>query len=273
MATATKAAAKKPARKKEPRTFVLKKPRMKGDDVKAWQQTIKTVFKREFNMNCPIKADGIYGPSSRSYSEELCKSMGLSNTAMANGVTPELRSKLRNDTCSAAEKKVRSSKARKDFREKLRRQFKQERKPKVSQPVRKIIQDSWDYRPGHDGIDVICAEDAVLFAMVKSKVIDVRSGGWWGNNPQGDVSKGDGIIQLEVLESVGPFKKGQHIGYGHAEKARVRVGEVVKAGEPIGRAGLANVPHIHLMLNDGSTTRGVGNLNPRACLEYTKKHG
>ena len=109
--------------------------------------------------------------------------------------------------------------------------------------------------------------------MVKSKVIDVRASGWWGKAPSGQVSKGDGIVQLEVLESVGPFKKGQHIGYGHCEHARVRVGQVVQAGETIALAGLAVAWHIHLMVNDGGTKKGIGTRDPRPHLDYSVKHG
>ncbi len=94
-----------------------------------------------------------------------------------------------------------------------------------------------------------------------------------GKAPSGDVRKGDGIVQLEVLESVGPFKKGMHIGYGHCEHARVRVGQVVQAGETIALAGLAVAWHIHLMMNNGSTTKGIGNIDPRKCLDYAVKNG
>jgi murein DD-endopeptidase MepM/ murein hydrolase activator NlpD len=146
---------------------------------------------------------------------------------------------------------------------------------KVHAPVDKILTDTWGYHPpGHDGVDVICEPDAVLRAMVKSKVIDVRTGGWWGKAPSGDVWKGDGIIQIEVLEDVGPFRKGQHIGYGHAEKPYVKVGQIVVAGQPLGHAGLAVAWHIHLMVNNGEVgLRGVGTRDPRPLLDYAVKNG
>lgn len=263
--------------KTQSRTFILKQPRMRGGDVEAWQRTVKETFKREFNMNCPIKTDGTYGPSTHSYSAALLKSLGMSITAMEHGVTPELRIKIRNKNFTVAEKKARASKARKEYRDSLRLQFKQAREVKVHKFTPVILQDSWDFHPGiHDGIDVIVPPNAVLFAPVKCRVIDVRKDGWWGLGAPADPkvkAKGDGIIQLRVLEDVGPFKKGMHIGYGHAEKAMVRVGQTIQAGTPIGHAGLANAWHIHLMLNTGNDPRGIGNLNPRACLEYTKKHG
>jgi hypothetical protein len=118
----------------------------------------------------------------------------------------------------------------------------------------------------HD-IDLICPRRARLFAACRARVIDVRAGGWWGNNPTGNVALGDGIIPLEALESIGPLTKGMHIGYGHAVHATVRKGDVVKAGEVIGRAGFANAWHIHFMINGGQTTRGIGDRDPRPCLD------
>lgn len=252
------------------RTFKVGSKVMRGNDVKAWQETIDKEF-RHLKINCPIKKDGIYGVHTRSYSAELLKARGILIKEMAGGITPELRIKIRNREMTAAETKRFHSKARQEYRKDLRERWKPK---KVHKPVSVIIADSWDYHPGvHDGIDVICRPHAAVYAMVKCKVIDVRAGGWWGNAPSGDVAKGDGIVQVEILENVGPFKKGYHIGYGHCENARVRVGEIVQPGERIADAGLAVAWHIHLMLNDGSTNRGIGNRNPRAILEYAKKHG
>jgi len=258
----------------EPRTFKVDNPLMKGSDVKTFQRRIKELFKK-MNIDCPIKADGIYGTHTRAYAAALVHANGMSATVqMKDGVTPKLREKLRNvdGSLTAAQKKTKASAKRKAYRNDLRKRWSQQR---VAKPVNTILADSWDYHPPvHDGIDVICAPNAPIFAMIRSKVVDVRSGGWWGKAPSGDVTKGDGIIQLEVLETVGPFRKGDHIGYGHSEKACVKVGQIVQAGQLLGHAGLAVAWHVHLMLNDGSVgTRGVGNKNPRAILEYTKKNG
>lgn len=254
------------------RTFQVGREVMRGSDVEAWQETIKKEFRHLGIRNCPIKTDGIYGVHTRTYTAALCRARGIkAKKAMAKGVTPELRIKIRNHELNVWEKRRYHSPGAKKYRKKLREQW---RKKKVHAPVSSIIADSWGYHPGvHDGIDVICKPNAAVFAMVKGRVIDVRAGGWWGNAPSGDVKKGDGIVQIEVLESVGPFKKGYHIGYGHCEHARVKIGDVVQPGERIADAGLAVAWHVHLMYNDGSTTRGIGNRNPRRILEYAKKHG
>lgn len=255
------------------RTFVIGKEFMEGSDVKSWQQEVKALFKK-MAINCPIVADGVYGPHTRSYTASLVHANGmLAGTQMKNGVTPELRTKLRHapKSLTAAQQKKRSSKKLQQYRSELRKRWSEKA---VAKPVNTILADSWGYHPGvHDGLDVICAANASIYAMVKSKVVDVRSSGWWGKAPSGNVALGDGIIQLEVLEDVGPFKKGMHIGYGHAEGAVVKVGQVVKAGERLGHAGLAVAWHVHLMVNGGGTLRGVGDRDPRPFLDYTKKHG
>lgn len=260
------------------RTFKIDSPHMKGSDVKKWQSDVKTLFKK-MAIDCPIKADGDYGISTRSYTAALVHANGMSSgIQMKTGVTPALRSVLRAapNSLTEGQRKRRTSSDRKEYRAKLRRQYANVNGPKVHSPTTVIVQDDWGYHPGvHDGLDVITPPDPVIFAMCKAKVIDVRSSGWWGLGAPKDPklkAKGDGIIQLEVLENVGPFKKGMHIGYGHAEKAQVHTGDHVRAGQAIGHAGFANAWHIHLMVNTGGTTKGIGNLDPRPFLDYARKH-
>ena len=256
------------------RTFVVKKPVMHGRDVQAWQEEVDDQFRR-MAIDCPIVKDGRYGVATRSYTASLCHALGISEKiAMKDGVTPELRKKIRTRDLTATEKKRMAN--RKVYRQALRVRYKAIGSP-VHPPVDRILQDSWGFHPPvHDGLDVITQPDAVLYAMVKCKVIDVRSSGWWGKGAPSNPSlkaKGDGIIQLEVLETVGPFKKGYHIGYGHAEKAKVKVGQIVEAGTPIGHAGFANAWHIHLMYNTGATKMGIGNRDPKPLVDYSVKNG
>lgn len=257
------------------RTFQVGRETMQGDDVRGWQDDVKKLFK-DMGISYPLKSDGVYGVGTRSATASLCRAMGLESAeaAMAQGVTPELRIKLRNKKLSQVEFNRYHSKERSEYRKSLRARF----NVKVHAPTRGIITDDWGFHPGvHDGVDVVTAKEQPLFAMIRSKVVDVRSAGWWGLGAPKDPAlraKGDGIIQLEVLEAVGPFHKGDHLGYGHAEKACVHVGETVLAGQILGATGFANAWHIHLMVNDGSEgTRGVGTKDPRPCLDYAVKHG
>jgi murein DD-endopeptidase MepM/ murein hydrolase activator NlpD len=145
---------------------------------------------------------------------------------------------------------------------------------KVAMPVKtNLATDTNGFSGYHDGIDLICAPNAPLHAICDAEVIDVRSSGWWGLNPTGDVTKGDGIIQLKALESVGPIKKGMHFGYGHAEHAVVKTGQQVKAGQVIGKAGFANAWHVHFMVNTGGTASGTGNRDPKPILTWVKQAG
>jgi murein DD-endopeptidase MepM/ murein hydrolase activator NlpD len=254
------------------RTFKIDDPLMQGGDIENWQNEIVQLFGELKIDNVPLEVDGVYGHITRSLTATLCEAKGMiPEKVMAKGTTPNLLRRLRKHDLTEAEKKRYVSSKCKRFRAKLRKQWATK---KVHSPVTKIITDSWGYHPGvHDGVDVICPASATLYAMVKARVFDVRAGGWWGQAPSGNVAAGDGIIQLEVLESVGPFKKGMHIGYGHAEKAIVREGQIVEAGQPIGAAGLAVAWHIHLMVNGGNTTSGRGDRDPRPLLDYAVKHG
>jgi murein DD-endopeptidase MepM/ murein hydrolase activator NlpD len=148
----------------------------------------------------------------------------------------------------------------------------------VASPLGKILGDSWGYHgTAHDGVDLICEGDATLYALCDAKVIDVRSAGWWGKGARASgghpVSDGDGIIQLECLIDQGPFRKGLHFGYGHAEKATVAVGQSVKAGQKIGHAGFANAWHVHFMVNGGGSIRGVGDRDPLPFVKYAVANG
>lgn len=259
----------------KPRTFKLGdgKP-MKGSDVKEWQKDVKLLF-RKIGIHCPLKVDGIYAQATRAFTASLCEAYGLvSKVAMKDGVTPELRIKLRHKDLTKAEQTCMGSRARKEYRAKLRDRWTPHQ---THSPVSRIIEDSWGFHPGlHDGLDVIALEGTAAFAMVKSKIIDVRPHGWWHlGAPVSQVlrERGDGIVQMQVLESVGPFKKGMHIGYGHCVHPVVKVGQTVEAGEVVAKVGFANAGHIHLMVNDGKTTEGRGNIDPKPFVDYAVKHG
>ena len=261
----------------EPRTFQVQSKPMKGDDIKEWQQEIKHQFAK-MDIDAPVEVDGVYGPVTRSFTASLAHALGMNaGEWMKDGVTPEMRTHIRNRRLSGTESTRFASREYKEYRAALRKKWHADT-GRVHKPVTNVLQHSWGYHPPvHDGVDVICQPDVPIFAMVKCKVIDVRSTGWWGKGAPSDPklkAKGDGIIQVEVLDDVGPFTKGHHIGYGHAEKAVVKVGDVVRAGKVLGHAGFANAWHIHLMHNDGSVgTRGIGNLNPEPLLNYTLEHG
>jgi murein DD-endopeptidase MepM/ murein hydrolase activator NlpD len=248
------------------RTFKLDSPHMSGDDIKEWQQTLKERFDH-WRVAYPLVHDGDYGAISRDATASVLYGLGIAREAMEDGVTPELRVKVRNSRLNDEEK------ARYEDRAEWRRRLAKthERGGKVASPLATILSSSWGYHPPvHDGVDLICRPNAALLAICDGKIIRADSSGWWGKGaPSAAVAaKGDGIIVLRSTVDVGPFKVGLNFGYGHAEHPTVKEGEMVQAGDQIGRAGFANAWHIHLVVNKRGDDRGVGDRDPMVFVRY-----
>lgn len=254
---------------KTARTFKIGDGPVEGRDVKLWQETLNDQLRR-WGAEKLLEVDGEYGIATRSFTSKVLYGLGIPQSSMAHGVTPELRIKVRNRRLSAADC-VRYVK-RAAWRAKLRPR-------KVASPLAVIEADTWGWHPGqHDGLDLICPKDSTIFSMCDGVVVRADASGWWGKAPSGDVSLGDGIIIVRCTIKAGPFRRGLNICYGHAEHAKVKVGDVVQAGQPIGKAGLAVVPHIHFMVNalvpdPSSFVRGIGDRDPAPFYKYARKHG
>lgn len=253
------------------RTLKVQSPHMKGKDVQLWQRELNAQFKR-IDIGYRVAVDSDYGLTTRDATATLLHALGIAEKAMANGVTPELRVKVRHRRLSGTERARMA--ARVGWRRKLRAKWASK---SVASPLAKIISSSWGWHPGvHDGVDLICREDAPIYALCDAVVIDARASGWWGKGAKPSaghpVSDGDGIIQLRCTTDAGPFRRGLHFGYGHAEHATVKVGQQVKAGQQIGRAGFANAAHVHFMANGGGTSKGVGDRDPMPYIRYAIEH-
>lgn len=241
------------------RTFKVTVPHMRGKDIEAWQEHLNGQMKT-WRVDYRLLVDGDYGPITRDLTASVCHGFGLASasSAMARGVTPQLRIKLRNKRQTEADKRRFDQRAewRKAFRARMAARD-------LAAPLGKILTSSHGFKPGHDGVDLICNPRAAGLAICKAKVVRV-SDDWWGiGNPGGAVGdRGDGIVVLRSLVSVGRFKKGMNFGYGHAERPRVRVGETVEAGQVICEAGLANAWHFHFMVNSRRDVMGVGDRDP-----------
>lgn len=258
----------------EPRTFKIENPPMKGDDIKAWQNLILDIG-LTWNVYFPLEADGTYGMQTRSFSKMVLFGRGFAHSQLDEGITPWLRQLTRNpDERPQVVKDRANEEWRKNFRGNLRKKFDRDAASDVAAPIGKILTMTWGFYPGrHDGIDLICGIKAPIYALCDARVIDVRPSGWWGNNPSGEVWRGDGIIQIESLTNDGPFERGMHFGYGHAEGAKVKVGQKVEAGSRLGEAGLAVAWHIHLMANNGEFgLKGKGSIDPRPFVNYAIKN-
>lgn len=243
---------------------------MRGNDAAAWERTINRQM-RTWDIDYRVPTNEAYDMLDRSLTASIVYGLGVPLDSLARGLTPELRIHLRNKKLSPRE--LERYRARADWRRRLKIRLEAQNEPEISRITRVVTVDSWGWGRGHDGIDVNTPPNAPLYAPVRSRVIDVRAGGWWGKSPSGDVRLGDGIVQLEVLDDVGPFRRGMHIGYGHAEHATVRVGQIVEAGDQVARAGLAVTNHVHWMINGGHTNLGIGDRDPRPFYEYAQRHG
>lgn len=233
------------------RTFKVTSPPMKGPDIEAWQEWLNHQMDL-WRVEYQIKTDGFYGVRTRDLTASVCHGLGMTaSDALASGLGPELRTKLRHKRLTSEE--VSLSRARKQqwlprFRERFIRWH-------LSTPTPVIITHDWGYHPGiHDGVDLIAPWGNPMLAICDGVIVRADADGWWGNNPKPSpghpVSDGDGIIIIECAVSIGPFKPGMHFCYGHGEYAAVSVGQRIRAGQVIGKVGWANAPHIHFMVND-----------------------
>jgi murein DD-endopeptidase MepM/ murein hydrolase activator NlpD len=251
------------------RTFKLTSPAMHGSDVQVWQQTLNRQM-RTWKIDYRIPEDGTYDAATRALTASVAHGLGLTaGEAMANGVTPELRVKLRKKNLSAEER------ARFDARADWRDRFRARHETKVvAPPLAVVLNDSWGYHPPvHDGVDLICNENAPLMAICDGEVIRADSGGWWGKGAPANAAlkaKGDGIIVIRCSIRRGPFVPGLNFCYGHAEFAEVQVGDKVQAGDFIGRAGFANAWHTHFMVNGRDDAKGVGDRDPMLYLNFAE---
>lgn len=243
--------------------------------VTAWQQFLNDRFRR-WDIPFSLMVDGVYGAATRAATVMFARAWGAESGGMVveNGLSPWWRTKLRTDRRSIREEAIFRSPNRIAYRRALRQRY---RARHVAMPVAKIIADSNGWYPGHDGIDLICLPDAPLHAVCKAEVVRADEGGWWGKGAPSDPAlkaKGDGITIIKSLVNAGPIRKGDCFGYGHAERPRVRIGEVVQAGQHIANAGFANAWHPHFMLNRGTFPPAVGrgDADPAPILDYIRKH-
>lgn len=254
------------------RTFKLTDPHQRGDDIAAWQTTLNRQL-HVWEVAYSIDADGDYGAATRDLTATVLFGLGIDKAMMTEGVTPELRVKVRNKRLSRGE--LARFAVRAAWRMRLRKRYAHAQN--LATPIAKILGDSWGWHPGvHDGVDLICGPSVTLYALVSGECVRADPGGWWGLGAPADQAlkaRGDGIIVIRGNVTAGPFRPGLNFCYGHAEHPQVRAGEHVKAGQPIGRAGFANAWHVHMMVNARHDDRGVGDRDPLPYVNYARKHG
>jgi murein DD-endopeptidase MepM/ murein hydrolase activator NlpD len=116
-------------------------------------------------------------------------------------------------------------------------------------------------RPTHDGVDLIVgkgnpihAASAGVVTVVRCNAIDVRTGGDWGCDRDGDPNLTRGCGWYVDIEHPG----GVVTRYCHQlVQPRVQVGQQVAAGEVIGisgSSGHSTGPHLHFEVHLGDDT-------------------
>ena len=77
------------------RTFMLKTPHMRGDDVAEFQDDLNARY-AAWHINKQIVKDDDYGQATHDAAVEVCTCLGIdAKTAMQHGVDPDLRIKIR----------------------------------------------------------------------------------------------------------------------------------------------------------------------------------
>jgi hypothetical protein len=106
------------------RTFRLTSPQMHGDDVRDFQQLLNRRF-AAWRIGRRVNVDSDYGKDTRDAAMQVCVGLGIvAATAMAHGVLPDLRTKVRHPGRRTPEEIERSrSAAAKRFRGQLRKHF------------------------------------------------------------------------------------------------------------------------------------------------------
>lgn len=106
------------------RTFALSSPHMEGEDVREFQRLLNHRF-AAWKIGRRVVVDGDYGGDTRDAAMQVCVGLGIvAETAMSQGVTPELRIKMRHPRRRTPQEISRSQgPAAKHFRARLRRQF------------------------------------------------------------------------------------------------------------------------------------------------------
>lgn len=113
------------------RTLKITKPPMSGDDVSAWRREVISQF-HAWKIAIPLKETGPYDSEVRKWTRSLLYNNGYSTSLMDKGVTPGLRSKVRNKRRTAAEQA--RFLARKNNRAAIRKRYplsKAGKKPKI----------------------------------------------------------------------------------------------------------------------------------------------
>ena len=88
-------ASRHPAAPHQPRVYRLTAQPMSGSDIQAFQDALNERMQR-WGVDLQIEEDGVYGPTTRVMARRVLRGLGIASSAYEHGITPELRSVIRN---------------------------------------------------------------------------------------------------------------------------------------------------------------------------------
>lgn len=104
------------------RTFKIKSPPMKGDDIRDWQRFLVEAFRKwKIDISSDLEVDGEYGERTRAWTRSFFNNTGYAVSLLDGGLTPALRIKARNYRRTVVEKA--RFLARKPNRAKIRKRY------------------------------------------------------------------------------------------------------------------------------------------------------
>jgi murein DD-endopeptidase MepM/ murein hydrolase activator NlpD len=226
-----------------PRTFRLTKPElMHGRDVKAFQQLVNARF-AAWAIAGRIGEDGVYGIETRHAAHQVALGLGLTSADYAHGITPAMRSLMRNPRRRTPEQ-LKRARARRGWLAKLR---KREKGASGRYPLSvrgKLIGTPFagTHRLGNwqsdNAVDLGIPVGTAMIAVDSGRVVKVSPHAQDGSRFAGD-----------AITIVGDH--GNSFFYKHGVSS-VKVGQRVHKGQKIGTSGSASgVPHLHFGIKHG----------------------
>jgi murein DD-endopeptidase MepM/ murein hydrolase activator NlpD len=135
---------------------------------------------------------------------------------------------------------------------------------------------------GGGGSDLIAPRGTDIYSITDGRVVEARGAG-----PKGWSTRGGNITMIQSTQNIGPVRKGDLLYYSHMDgPADVKVGDVVSAGELIGRVGSTGggprgtrglfPAHLHLGWFDPTGKRAQdasGGMDPTSLLDWLVQNG
>ena len=119
----------------------------------------------------------------------------------------------------------------------------------------------------HQGVDFACPVGTDIYAPIYAKVIGVGTNATWGPN----FGRHEIVLEFTAKRSSLLPAKTYYAVIAHGSQAFVKIGDVVKAGQLIGKSGAeGNVsgPHVHFEVQTSRWWSKTNDINPQFVLDW-----